>query len=136
MQILDIFVRGPLAQGGIIDKDSQVIYLHYNCLRGGISSVQMTIEMDHFKNVNIFFEKECPLISGERSNYFGSLAFIILIAFIVIAFVTLYNVFALEIRGIKAVPFAVTLLSSLAKIPGIEGSSVGNTINNIANSSN
>lgn len=88
--------------------------------------------METFKNINIFFEKECPLQPGEGSGMFGTIAFFILIFFIIVVFITLYNVFALEVRGVKAVPFAVTILTGLSKIPGVSGSAIGTSLHNLA----
>lgn len=54
--------------------------------------------MNKFKNINVFFEKECPLMSGEGgTNLLSTFAFLVFVALIVILLFTLYNVFALDI---------------------------------------
>lgn len=63
----------------------------------------------------------------------GAVAFLVLLFFIVVVFVTLYNVFALEVKGVKAVPFAVPVLTFLSKVPGLKGTSLGNTLHDLAN---
>ncbi|KAL4465354.1 hypothetical protein ABPG72_016755 [Tetrahymena utriculariae] len=132
-QILEVDLKGPIVNGGSITSEPSPIYLEYKCRRGGVSGVQLTFEMEYFRNVNIFFEKECPLQPGEGSGVFGTIAFFILIFFIVIIIVTLYNVFALEITGVKAVPFAVPVLSGLSKIPGVKGTLIGDKLYYLAN---
>ncbi|KAL4426922.1 hypothetical protein ABPG74_012922 [Tetrahymena malaccensis] len=134
-QILDVDLKGSIVNGGSLTDEPSPIFLEYKCRRGGVSGVQLTFEMEHFRNVNIFFEKECPLQPGEGSGLFGTVAFFIFIFFIVIIIVTLYNVFAQDITGVKAVPFAVPVLSGLSKIPGVKGTSIGDKLYNLANPS-
>lgn len=52
--------------------------------------------MPVFKNINVFFEKECPFTGkeGGDSGVFSILALILFFLLIVVAVVTLYNVFA------------------------------------------
>lgn len=87
-------VRGALYEGGLLTDKSEPIYLDYMCKRGGVSAIQMTIEMERFKNINLFFEKECPLIKGEGgSGILSTLALLMFMLFVILAFITIYNVF-------------------------------------------
>lgn len=90
--------------------------------------------MPVFKNVNIFFEKECPLMSGEGgAGFFSMIAFVTFLLLIAVALVTLYNVFVKNEQGIKAVPFAVKILNGLSSLPIISNSPIGRSLYSLAN---
>jgi len=52
--------------------------------------------MPVFKNVNVFFEKECSFTSeeGGESGFFSIFSLAVFFLLMVVAVVTLYNVFA------------------------------------------
>lgn len=129
VQILEVTVRGPLAERSIVGQEPVPIQLIYTCKRSGVSSIQLTFNLELFKNINIFFEKKCPVVPGEGSSsvlsWIAQLFFLLLL---ILAGVTLYNVYAKNMRGISAVPFASDSLRAIAKIPVLRDTSVGRSL--------
>ena len=111
---LNPYVSGDLVNGGLISRKKSLLTLEFNCLRYGQSWIQLSIPLLYFRDINLFFIKECPHQYFweflDVTRHMGFVAFMILLGFLGCIGATLYNVTYKGQQGIDSVPFLVPFL--------------------------
>ena len=112
--ILNPNVSGDLVNGGLISRKKSLLTLEFNCLRYGQSWIQLSIPLLYFRDINLFFIKECPHQYFweflDVTRHMGFVALMIFLGFMGCIGATLYNVTYKGQQGIDSVPFLVPFL--------------------------
>ena len=126
------YLTGELVNGGLITRKKSLLQLEYNCIRKGESWVQLSIPLLYFRDINLFFVKECPhQFFGEFldfSKHIGFIAIFILASFFVCIGTTLYNIVYQNKTGVDSVPYLISFLRWLISFPSFRSSGLGEFI--------
>lgn len=68
--ILSPTVTGPLASGGMITQETQPLSIQYNCKEKGETTIELTIPLDYFRDINLIFVKKC-FMEDYTGVYYG-----------------------------------------------------------------
>lgn len=124
-------ISGDLAQGGTVVAERRSLVLEYNCRNKGVSTIQLTVPLKYFRDLRLFFVKECPhtyYYFGELRDVeakLGFLFFALLLGVLAIVFATAYNIFMRRRSGVDAVPGAKPLILYALRFQAVRASFLG-----------
>jgi len=116
--VVGLKMTGNGTQGGTVDnKTSLNIDVEFTCKTTGIATVELIIPLDYFRDIVLFFMKDCKV---EASSSFGTFFWLIMILIVVFSYLTYKNMTVHGKNGVEAIPFYDQAVEIMDKLQGIK----------------
>jgi hypothetical protein len=121
--VVTVSLKGNGTQGGNVNETHTMeLEMEFSCVRGGASTVEFILPLDYFRDIVLFFIKDCDgPVTESSSSWLSWLFFIGLVA---IVYFTYKNMTQHGKSGLEAVPFYDETSEFIGKMKNKLGSSM------------